>query len=59
MKMDSYNYPGSHDWSKVNIDENYEVEYWSNKFGIKPEQLRKAVETVGISSTDLEKYFKK
>lgn len=59
MNTDNNNYSGSLDRSRVNIHENYEVEYWANKFGVRPEQLKKAVEAVGISSAAIEQYFKK
>lgn len=58
MNMNN-NYTGSLDSDKVNIHENYEVEYWANKFGVKPEQLKNAVETVGTSATAVEQYLKK
>jgi hypothetical protein len=59
MNMDNNNYRGNFDTSRVNVHENYEVEYWANKFGVRPEQVRQAVEIVGMSSIDVEQYFKK
>ena len=57
--MDNKSNIGSPDRDRVNIHENYEVEYWANKFGVKPDQLRQAVEAVGTVSADVEKYLKK
>ena len=33
--------------SNVNVHEAYEVQYWTKKFGVMPEQLRAAVGKVG------------
>jgi len=57
--MDNKNNTGSLDRDRINIHENYEVEYWSKKFGITPEELRKAVQSVGTSADNVEKYLKK
>jgi hypothetical protein len=35
------------DSSKINVHENYEVEYWTKKFGCTPQQLKDAVKKVG------------
>ncbi len=58
MNIDNYNYTGSLDRNRINIHENYEVEIWANKFEVRPEQLKKAVATVGESSAAIEQYFK-
>lgn len=57
--MDNRDNTGSPDRDRVNIHENYEVEYWANKFGTTPEQLREAVAAVGTSAIDVEHYLKK
>jgi hypothetical protein len=56
--MDDKRNTGRPDRDKVNIHENYEVEYWSNKFGVSTDQLRRAVAAVGTSAADVEKYLK-
>jgi hypothetical protein len=43
----------------INISEYYEIEYWANRFNVRPEQLRAAVTTVGGSITDVEHYLNK
>ena len=43
------------DASRVNIHEKYEVEYWSKKFKVTPEQLKAAVSKVGVSAKAVEK----
>jgi hypothetical protein len=40
---------GPQDRSRINTSEDYEVRYWSEKFGVSPEQLKAAVRKVGSS----------
>lgn len=43
----------------INLQEYYDVEYWSNKFGINPEILQRAVKESGSTAAlDVEKYIK-
>jgi hypothetical protein len=44
---------GEPDRSRINLNEHYEVSYWSERFGITKEQLKKAVEKVGNSPEDI------
>ena len=37
------------DRSRINTSEDYEVRYWSKKFGVSPEKLKAAVRKVGNS----------
>ena len=57
--MDNKNNVGSPDRDRINLKENYEVEYWTKELGIKAEQLRKAVDEVGTSADAVRKYLKK
>jgi hypothetical protein len=34
---------GKQDRSRINTSQNYEVRYWSKKFGVSPEKLKAAV----------------
>ena len=34
---------GPQDRAKINVQEKYEMDYWSRKFGVTPDQLRNAV----------------
>ena len=43
------------DATRINVHEKYEVEYWSKKFGVTPDQLKTAVAKVGVSATAVEK----
>ncbi|MDF2434151.1 MAG: hypothetical protein JWP44_3782 [Mucilaginibacter sp.] len=56
--MDNKYNVGSPDRDKINIQENYEVEYWTKKFGIDREELKKAVSAAGTSVEAVQKYLK-
>ena len=47
------------DASRVNVHERYEVEYWSQHFGVTPERLKEAVEKVGTSAKAVETALKR
>jgi hypothetical protein len=41
---------GAQDRSRINTSEDYEVRYWSAKFGVSNEELIRAVKKVGNSA---------
>ena len=41
---------GEPDRSLINMNEDYEVQYWTRKFGVTREELQRAVEAVGNSA---------
>lgn len=41
---------GPQDRSRINMSEDYEVRYWTRKFGVSKEDLEKAVAKVGSSA---------
>ena len=45
---------GPRDASRVNVDEDYEVRYWSKKFGVTKQQLADAVRRVGSMAKNVE-----
>jgi hypothetical protein len=49
----------SPDRERINIKENYEVEYWTKAFGVHAEYLKKAVASVGNSTVEVRKYLNK
>lgn len=57
--MDNKNLTGRPDSKLINTKENYEVEYWSKKFGVSSEKLKAAVAAVGNSAEKVEEYLKK
>ena len=49
---------GEPDRSEINIHEPYEVEYWSKRLGVTPDELRTAVTHVGPSVRSVEREIK-
>jgi len=50
---------GRQDRNRININEDYEVRYCSEKFGVTPERLRETVQKVGNSSQAVEEELKR
>jgi hypothetical protein len=46
---------GRQDRSRINMSEDYEVRYWSKKFGVSAEELKAAVKKVGNSAEAVQK----
>jgi hypothetical protein len=44
---------GKPDRDRINVDEDYELRYWSEKFDVTPERLRRAVKTSGQMVKDI------
>ena len=40
------------DRSQINVNEPYELQYWSEKFNVTPDELRNAVERAGTQNAD-------
>jgi hypothetical protein len=53
--VDDKNERRPQDSSRVNINEEYEVQYWTNKFGISRDKLISTVKRVGVSVEDIKK----
>jgi hypothetical protein len=49
---------GPLDRSRVNVNEDYEVRYWSKTFGVSEEKLKKAVEQVGPIAEKVEAFLR-
>jgi hypothetical protein len=45
---------GPQDRSRINLSEDYEVRYWTDKFGVSKAQLEEAVREVGSSADAVE-----
>lgn len=56
---DDKNDRGPADRTRVNVHEDYEVQYWSKKFDVSADQLRAAVDKVGVMAADVEKQLAK
>lgn len=46
---------GPADRSRVNVNEEWELRYWTDRFGVSEARLRAAVERVGVSVEALER----
>jgi hypothetical protein len=46
------------DSSRIAMGEDYEVEYWTKKFGVSRDELQQAVDAVGNSASAVEKHLK-
>ena len=44
--------------SLISIGEDYEVEYWTKKFGVSREKLQQAINAVGNSASAVERHLK-
>jgi hypothetical protein len=54
---DNKNIRGPKDSTKVSMDEQWEVDYWCEKFGVTEEELAEAVDEVGDLARDVEEYL--
>jgi hypothetical protein len=50
---------GPRDRDGINVNEQWEVNYWTKKFGVSKEQLQEAIQKVGVMVKDVQKYLKK
>jgi hypothetical protein len=57
--MDSTKNVGSPDRDRINVNEDYELQYWTEKFGVSTDRLKEAVETVGTSVKAVQEYLNK
>lgn len=48
---DDLNQRGPQDRSRINVNESHELRYWTKELGVTEEQLRGAVQAVGVSVT--------
>ena len=49
---------GPQDRTRIAMGENYEVDYWTGKFGVSRERLQQAVDAVGNSADAVERHLK-
>ena len=49
---------GPQDRSRINLDEKYEVDYWTKKLGVSEAELRHAVRNVGSSADAVREHMK-
>jgi hypothetical protein len=49
---------GPQDASRIALDEDYEMRYWTDKFGVSTDELHSAVAAVGNSADAVERHLK-
>jgi len=52
IMSDDLNKKGFQDRSRINMNEDHEVAYWTEKFGVTKEELQKAIDRTGTNSAD-------
>lgn len=50
---------GPRDATRININEDYEVQYWAQELKVTPEQLKEAVKQAGPMVENVKKHLKK
>lgn len=50
---------GKPDRDRINLNEDYELQSWSKKFGVSNDKLKNAVKQVGNMASDVEAFLKK
>ncbi|MCU1325291.1 MAG: hypothetical protein JWN34_661 [Bryobacterales bacterium] len=53
--MDDTTKTRPHDAQRININERYELQYWTEKFGCTIDELKAAVAKVGVMAADVER----
>jgi Protein of unknown function (DUF3606) len=48
---------GKPDDARINVEQDHELGYWSEKFGVSRDELRKAVEAAGPMAKDVQKHL--
>lgn len=55
---DNLNIRQPQDKDRINVNEPWEVRYWTQKFGVSETQLKQAVDAVGPMMDKVKKYLK-
>jgi len=50
---------GSPDRERINVNEDYELQYWTKALGVSAEELRAAVKAVGPTAVAVRKHLDK
>jgi hypothetical protein len=53
MMTDDKSNRGPVDASRINVNEDYELRYWTKALGVSADRLRAAVEEVGVMADDV------
>lgn len=57
--MDNKKDIGSPDRDRINVHEDYELQYWATTLGVTKEQIKQAVAEVGTSAQKVREYLNK
>lgn len=49
---------GPADRGRVDVNEPYEIAWWTQRFGVSEQQLREAVKKAGVSAKDVQKLLR-
>lgn len=55
---DDSNRRSPEDPTRININHEWELDYWADKFGISQEEFISAIRTVGVLVYELERYLR-
>jgi hypothetical protein len=55
---DNTSQSGGQDRKRINVNQDYELQDWSDKFGVTPERIKEAVQAVGDSADKVQQYLK-
>jgi hypothetical protein len=58
MMSDDKTLRGPQDSSRIAMGDDYEVQYWTDKFGVSRERLQQAVDAVGNGADAVEAHLK-
>ncbi|WP_102944330.1 DUF3606 domain-containing protein [Stenotrophomonas sp. VV52] len=50
---------GGPDRERINVNEDYELQYWTNAFGVSADELREAVKAVGPTAAAVRQHLGK
>lgn len=56
---DNLNLRGTPDRSRINVNEPYELAYWTTTWKVTEQQLRDAVKAVGVMADDVKRHLGK
>jgi hypothetical protein len=57
VQSDDLKQTGRQDDERINVEQDHEVGYWAEKFGVSPERLRKAVQAAGPMVKDVRRHL--
>jgi hypothetical protein len=57
--MDNTSKTGSPDSKRINMNEDYEVQYWTKELNVSKEKLQEAVDAAGNSAAAVREYLNK